>query len=307
MKSVAIVNPVAGKGESPRKWPELVAALGPKSAHLETWLSEWPGHAEILAARARRRRFDRVVAVGGDGTLHQVVNGLWWEPAGRLPSVGMVPLGTACDYLLNLDTGSSLPEKLATALGELLAPVDVGLVKLRGIDGSPVQRVFTSVMSAGFDARVVRSRRRLASPASGLKSVYAICALLQLIRLKSYRIRGEIDGAPFEAETVLFAVGIGRYYGGGLMITPDAAVNAACFQLVWSDSTCRLELLHLFPKIYSGAHLSDPRAHSLHGHSVKLSADPPAYVQADGELLGTTPIDVGVFPGGLRFAARGVR
>ena len=91
------------------------------------------------------------------------------------------------------------------------------------------------------------------------------------------------------------------------MITPGAAVNAGRFQLVWSDSVSRLELLHLFPKIYSGAHLSDPRAHSLHGHGVRLSADPPAYVQADGELLGTTPIEVGIFSGGLRFAARGVR
>jgi diacylglycerol kinase family enzyme len=246
------------------------------------------------------------VAVGGDGTLHQVVNGLWWEPAGRLPSVGMVPLGTACDYLLNLDTGSSLPEKLATALGEFLTSVDVGLVKLRGFDGSPVQRVFTSVMSVGFDARVVSSQRRLVSLVRGLKSVYAVCALLQLIRLKFYRMRGEIDGTPFEAETLLFAAGIGRYYGGGLMITPNAAVDAGRFHLVWSDPVSRMKLLHLFPKVYSGAHLSDPRIHSLHGLSVKLSTDPPAYVQADGELLGTTPVEVGIFSGGLRFAARGV-
>ncbi len=92
MKTVAIVNPVAGLRRAPLIWPRLLAARGTQGPRVTTWWTETPGHAEILAARARREGFARVVAVGGDGTLLEVVNGLWWESQGPLPSVGTVPL-----------------------------------------------------------------------------------------------------------------------------------------------------------------------------------------------------------------------
>ena len=88
MKTVAIVNPTAGYRRAPRLWPRLLKSLGEPGARVATWWSQWPGHAEALAARARREGFDRVVAVGGDGTLLEVVNGVWWESRGLLPSIG---------------------------------------------------------------------------------------------------------------------------------------------------------------------------------------------------------------------------
>ena len=105
MKTVAIVNPTAGYRRARRVWPRLLASLGEPGANVATWWTERPGHAETLAARARREGFDRVVAVGGDGTLLEVVNGLWWEPQGPLPSVGVVPFGTGCDYVRSFDLG----------------------------------------------------------------------------------------------------------------------------------------------------------------------------------------------------------
>ena len=118
MKTVAIVNPTAGYRRARRLWPRLLASLGELGANVATWWTEWPGHAETLAARARREGFDRVVAVGGDGTLLEVVNGLWWESRGPLPSVGVVPFGTGCDYVRSFDLGPTRRDQVMTALGE---------------------------------------------------------------------------------------------------------------------------------------------------------------------------------------------
>jgi len=93
MKTVAIVNPASGRQQATRKWPVLLKRGGPKASHVVTWWTQGPGHAEILAGQARRDGFERVVVAGGDGTLFEVVNGLWWEREGRLPSVGMVSFG----------------------------------------------------------------------------------------------------------------------------------------------------------------------------------------------------------------------
>ena len=95
MKTVAIVNPTAGYRRASRVWPRLLASLGEAGAQGTTWWTERPGHGEILAARARREGFDRVLAVGGDGTLLEVVNGLWWESRGRSPAWGWSPLARA--------------------------------------------------------------------------------------------------------------------------------------------------------------------------------------------------------------------
>src|SRR5512141_948444 len=144
MKTVAIVNPTAGYRRAHRDWPHLLASLGGAGAEVATWWTERPGHAEPLAARARREGFERVVAVGGDGTLLEVVNGLWWESRGPLPSVGVVPFGTGCDYVRSFDLGPTRRDQVITALGQATLTVSLGLVRLQGFDGQPRVRVFVN-------------------------------------------------------------------------------------------------------------------------------------------------------------------
>lgn len=108
MKTVAIVNPISGGRHASRKWSELLDEPAVKAARVVTWWTDRPGHAEVLAARARRQGFERIVVAGGDGTLFQVINGLWWETKGRLPSVGMVSFGMGCDYVRDFSVGRRL-------------------------------------------------------------------------------------------------------------------------------------------------------------------------------------------------------
>ncbi len=91
MRIAGIVNPVSGWKTARREWPALLRSPGPGAAGVESFWSEYRGHAELLAASARRSGYDRVIAAGGDGTLFDVLNGLWWERSGELPTAGMVP------------------------------------------------------------------------------------------------------------------------------------------------------------------------------------------------------------------------
>lgn len=139
MKTVAIVNPASGRQQATRKWTRLLEGAGPKASHVVTWWTQGPGHAETLAARTRRNGFERVVIAGGDGTLFEVVNGLWWEREGQLSVVGMVSFGMGCDYVRNFNIPPGMSKQLDTALGESLKCVDVGVCDLRGINGKPLR------------------------------------------------------------------------------------------------------------------------------------------------------------------------
>jgi YegS/Rv2252/BmrU family lipid kinase len=306
MKCAAIINPVSGRGLAAREWPRLLESLASGVRPQVTWVTEGPGHAVLLAAEARRRGCERIVVAGGDGTLNEVVNGLWFEPAGRLPIVGMVPFGTGCDYVRNFHTGSNPAEQLRTALGDSVVKVDVGSCRLKGLDGRPVERVFVMVLGGGFDALVVKRFRQQRLVRRG-KSAYALSVIQELALLRPFRLVGEADGKPINTQSILFAAGLGRYFGGGMMIAPGASPLAGHFQLLWGESLSRWEILSLLPKIYLGKHVGHPQIRSLRARRVKLFSDPEVYVQAEGELIGRTPLELVVHPGSLPFAATAER
>lgn len=301
MKAVAIVNPKSGWGRAVHEWPRLLAQAG--SASVATWWSRWSGHSEVLAARARREGFDRVIAVGGDGTLFQVLNGLWWEPEGTFPSVGMVPFGTACDYPRNFDLGRSREEQLATALGSSTFAVNAGTCRLQGLDGRPTQRAFVMVLGAGFDARVVMRFKQQRFWKRG-KFSYFVSGLNEILRLKASRFQGEIEGQRFEEESILLTASLGRYFAGRMMIAPSISPGSDAMQIMRVAPLRPWDILPLLMKLYVGKHATHPRVHTRMASHLKVAADPPAFVEADGEPIGLTPMEVFFHRGAFQFAAR---
>ena len=136
---------------------------------------------------------------------------------------------------------------------------------------------------------------------------YVVCVLQELVRPPSYRLDGEIDGNRLETEVLTVAVGLGRWTGGGMMITPSASPVAGRFHLLWVQPVSRLGVLGLFSKLYSGRHIDHPRVHSRPARNLALTVDPPAYVETDGELVGRTPISIELCPSAIQFAAKEIR
>ncbi len=300
MKTVAIVNPVAG-GNTFRVWQRLLRALPKETKDLVTWYTKGPGHAEILGREARRQGFERVIAGGGDGTLSQILNGLWWESKGTMPTVGMVALGTGCDYLRHFRTDRNPAEELVRAMRNPAVEVGVGMASVRGGNGRTVPRVFVNVLGTGYDANVA-ARLDGHTKLGIARRSYLLALLKELVRLKSYRFHGEIDGNDFQAESVLLVAGLGRYFGGGMMIAPNASPQAGHFQVVWSPQGIgRIDLLNLLAKVYRGRHLQHRFVRSCYARHLRLEASPPAYVEAEGEIMGRTPVEVWLSPETLPF------
>jgi diacylglycerol kinase (ATP) len=306
MKIVAIVNPVAGFRRAPQTWPELVNQAGAQVPQIVTWWTKGPGHAELLAAQAKRLGFERILAVGGDGTIFEVINGLWWEPEGRLPSLGIVPFGTGCDYVRNFEIGSHRFANLLNALGETTFTVDAAVFQVRDRRGKSISRVSLNVLGAGFDAQVVAHYQRQKIPLRG-KLPYFLSGFQELCKLKHFRWVGEIDGNTLEDRSLIFVGGFGRYFGGGMMVTPSASPQSGRLQLVWDQQLTRLSLILLLSKIYNGRHLPHPQIFTRFASKLNLVTEPPVPVESDGELIGWTPLDVEVCLHAFQVAAAKIR
>jgi diacylglycerol kinase (ATP) len=183
---------------------------------------------------------------------------------------------------------------------------DLVVFQAMGLHGRPISRVCLNVIGAGFDAQVIARYHRQKIPKYG-KLPYFLSGIQELFKLSHFRLQGEIDGKDFEAVSLIFVVGLGQYFGGRMMITPWASPQSGRVQLVWNQQISWLDLIRLFPQIYLGRHLKHPKVQTRFARKVKLAAEPPALVEADGELVGLTPLEVEIYPGAFQVAAEKLR
>ncbi len=305
MKVAAIVNPVSGWKTTGKDWPALLSSLGPEAAGVETFWSQYHGHSELLAASARLSGYDRVIAVGGDGTLSEVLNGLWRERNGELPSVGMVPFGTGCDYIRNFEGGASRIERLRAAVSPSTTRVSLGLFRTQAAQGVR-ERVFAMVLGLGFDAEVVRRFQTRRYGRAGW-TAYAVSALRAFRGLKSHAMSGSLNGSSFNTNAIFLGAALGCWFGKRIEIAPAASPASNQFELVWVEPVGFPGLLSMVFLSYFGALQRSPHVKRARATRVSLDSTPPAWIEADGELIGKSPVEIEVIPGAFSFAAGAIR
>lgn len=275
MELALIVNPIAGGGRVRRRWPRLEQALHERGVRWQAFWTEYGGHATALAQQACQQRYDAVVAVGGDGTLNEVVNGA----VGSDVPVGLIPLGTGVDFSRSAKLPRSPGEALDVILAGRVQRVDVGVVN---------DRYFCNVAGTGFDATVADRVNR-----SGLKRggvipyVQAIFQTLFTYNNAPFKI--SLDDEKHEVTSLLMAVANGRYYGGGLMICPEAELADGCFDVCIVGDVGKISTLLLLPRVFSGGHKTHPRVQFIRARRVTVEGPTDLRVQADGELIGNLP------------------
>lgn len=293
---VVVVNPAAGRGRAIAAGERAVAAL--RAADLDAQVLTAPEAAlleRVLRDRVRRDPPDAVVAVGGDGTVHLVVNAI----AQTGVPLGIVPVGTGNDLARCLGLPHADPE---AAIGRLVAALARPGTTTRRVDAvrTSAGRWFAGMLSAGFDARVnerANGIRRL----SGTPR-YVAAVLLEVLRLRprAYRITTDRDTRRLEA--VLVTVGNSASIGGGMRLTPDARMDDGLLDVLLATPLRRLQLLRLLPRVFDGSHVLDDHVEIVHGRVVTIDTDdrgPPITAYADGERLAPLPLTVEVVPAAL--------
>lgn len=289
-KVLLVANPTAKHGETAKVIPVVERLLA--NVEHDTVVTTHRGHATEIAAGAGS--YDVVVAVGGDGTVHEVLNGLMSVPAVERPVLGVLPTGSGNDTRRTLGVPTDLTEAaLVVATGEA-RPFDVGLCN--GI-------YFNNSFAAGLDAKVTAKavEYKVTTKRSGMW-LY-LTALLHVLfnELGSFTMRISWDGAPTETlDTLIIAVTNGPTYGGGFYITPDAAADDGLFDVCTIDPLSLPQALLRLPFVIVGKHTKMKPVHMSRHSSVTIECDSPVPAQIDGEVLLESRYEISMLPGAIR-------
>lgn len=304
MRTCAIVNPVAGRGRVRRLWPKLADGLRAATSSLTVRRTTRPKQATTFTRAALDDGYDQIVAVGGDGTLHEVVNG-YFEPDGSpIPSASPlvpIPCGTGTDFNRTLG-GRTCLDALSYLHSDQTRRIDLMRVRYTGPNGDPHAEYAVNVTSFGLSGRVVQrlARRDGLLPGTSLRYLEAIVPVLLQYRAQGVTV--SVDGHDRPASPLLLgAVANGHSFAGGIKIAPDAVTDDGQLHVTLVDDLSFLRVLQAVPRAYFGTHLSLAGVTSLQGQTVTARPvdDDPVWLEADGELLGCLPATVEVVPKAL--------
>lgn len=309
---LVIANPRSRSGRTGRSWPEIERQLRDSLGDLEVVFTERPRHATVLAREASERGVKTIVVGGGDGTISEVVSGVLSSSAPEEVSIGLLPLGSGGDLLRTVGVPGGLAAACDVITQGRVRQVDAGRVRYVDRTGQRSEGWFVNEASMGLSADVAQQVDHMPKRLGG-EVAFAAGAVRSIARLRPSRVRVVADGKRVhEGETTLVAIANGRCFGGGMKIAPLAEVDDGQFDVVVGPAFPRWALVgNLLPRLYSGRHLSHPRIDCHRASRVEiepLGDAEPAPVEADGEWLGTLPLEVTLVPGALRvWAPEGCR
>lgn len=300
---LAIVNPTSGRARSGEVWPRVASALEAKGVALDTVLTTGPGDGRVIARRAVAEGRRRFLAVGGDGSVNDVLNGLMAIalPAGDAVTLAPIPLGTGNDWARALGMPRD-PDGIAAAIArEATFAHDVGLLEFEpDSSGRPRRHWFVNIAGAGFDSHVIE---RLPTHVES-QLAYLRGALRELAQYESRHFRVESDGGGIDEKMLLVFVANGQYCGNRMHVAPRALLDDGRLDVVGIREVGLLRALFKLGKLYRGTLGGDPLVWETRASRLRIETDWPAAVEADGQVVGDTPVQITVLPGALK-AVRG--
>jgi diacylglycerol kinase (ATP) len=294
-----VVNPASANGSTGRRWPEIARAATAAGLTGPAFLSEGPGQIDELVQRACERGARLVVAVGGDGTVQEAVNGLMRVDQARRPELATIPRGTGKDFARSFRVPTDVEQALQVAREGVTRTVDVGRAGFVAWDGSPVEAYFANFAGAGISGAVA-ARANSSSKALGGRVAFFWATTNVFMRWKNSEFEVEIDGTRRSGRMLEVVAAIGDRLAGGMQLAPAADPADGLFDVVLIGDATKLDFVRTLPGIYRGTYLPHPRADVVRGRRVAIETVNPLPIALDGEQPGTTPAIFEIVPGALR-------
>ncbi|PTX64267.1 YegS/Rv2252/BmrU family lipid kinase [Melghirimyces profundicolus] len=285
---VFIVNPMSGNGRGEEVWFRIQRLLSRHRIPHQVHFTKHAGHATELARSATGQSGVRaLVALGGDGTVHETGNAL----VGTGLPLGYIPAGTGNDFA----HACGIPSSPGSALRRVLKH------EVHRIDTASIgERFLIGFAGIGFDGQVAEVVNRSALSRKLGRLAYLSGFFQALRQYRPARVSLTLDGSRFEHDRVwLIAVGNIPNYGGGMKICPGALPDDGRLDICCVSELSRGQVLKIFPAVFKGNHVHHPSVKIRRGLAVEVDADPPLVVHADGEIIGKTPLSILVRPGSL--------
>jgi YegS/Rv2252/BmrU family lipid kinase len=306
-KPVAIVNPHSAAGSTKRQWPHIEKLLKDAIGDFEAVFTKSMGDATPLALEAAKGGADLIISIGGDGTNNEVVNGLLADGAPTVkPALAFVPRGTGGDLRKTLGIPNIVEEAVRRIAGGKPRKVDAGRMRITTHEGVEVTRHFINITSFGIGGLVDKNVNS-STKALGGKVSFMIGTLKAFLAFKNQKVRVSFDGGPSEEMVINnLAVANGRFFGGGMMIAPEADLSDGLFDVVILGDLSTMEVIANGSKVYKGTHMPHPKIRHLRARTVKAEPVDPAeqvLLDVDGEAPGRLPASFEILPSVLTVIA----
>jgi diacylglycerol kinase (ATP) len=290
-----IVNPRAGRSAGDGVLRTLTAALAKQGLEHDMVRTDGPGSASRLARAALDEGVRFLVAVGGDGTVQEVVNGMVEddEPVAPDAVLGVVPAGSGCDFVRTFGLDPR-PDVIARHFAtEHVLPIDIGVAELTGLDGTATTRYFANIAEVGYGAeavaRAARYPRRLG------RARYLFAAWGAVRGVNQQRTTVDLGDKQVERDVVNVVAANCQFFGGGMKVAPRALPDDGLFNVqIFHGGPS--QVFQLTGKIYKGEHVPHPSISEFQSGVVSLAPPEPMLVEADGEVLGRTPVSFRLLP-----------
>ena len=299
-----ILNPCSGSGRGKKDWPKIEGLLKASGIAYELHISEYPGHAIDLARDLVTKGGRFLLSVGGDGTAHEVANGILTQT--MVPStevvLGVIPVGTGNDLGRTLGFPSNYKGAIAALTSGKTFLQDVGTLSYMA-DGKPANRYFINIAGMGYDAQVGEYVNELKAKGRGGQMVYFQGLLKCLMRFQPIPSRYEINDQVFDKDLFSITVGICKYFGGGMKPCPDAIPDDGLLDVTVLHGISKFKLITtIVPGLFNGSFVKRPEVTQFRTIRVAVKGQTPLLVQADGENVGQGPAEFGIVEKALRVA-----
>lgn len=280
MSILFIVNPKAGSGKALKVSAQIQERLKNFKKEYEIVYTKGPEHA-ISIAREAINSFAKIVSVGGDGTLNEVVNGI----AGSRAILGVVPAGTGNDFAKTIYPTLNIDDIIKTITDGEVKSIDIGKCN---------NKYFINIASAGIDAEIAHRVQRARKSVSG-KFVYLSALFKTLVSYKGIDFNIKLDDVSFQSNTLLITASNGKYYGGGMLPTPDADIKDGYFDVCHIKNLNKIKIVALLYKFIKGNHIDLKEVTIYKTKRLTIQSEQKFFVNIDGENLETNEANFEIY------------
>jgi diacylglycerol kinase (ATP) len=297
-----IINPTSGNGSSKRKWPRIKALLNAEYFDFDYAFTEYENHSISLVQIAVKQGFKKIISVGGDGTLHNIINGIQRQNSVNSSDIqiGVIPIGTGNDWIKTYNIPVHIEKAISVIKRGVLRQQDLG--KIEFIDQKQESIYFNNLAGVGFDGFVVSKVGKYKNLGA---IAYLIGAIAGLFSFKNFSSTITLNETEIRTKSLMVLAGLCKYSGGGMQLTKDPNPYDGLFDVSIAKDLSKFDILKNLSNLFNGKIVEHSKVENYKVSELSIIIDSKVkpFIQADGELIGTGSIRLKIIPRAFTFYA----